>query len=216
MNLEELIVRFHIEEDNHGFKKKSGGHIMQAKTNVVEQGQHRAKDCHICEESGNSGKRTTQAHMTKINYISDRVGDISLFVVVCEKNLVSNSKEWWVDTGVTRHICADKKMFTTYKVVESGEQLFMGNSSTATVEGQGKVVLKMTSGKELTLNNVLYMLNICKNLIFGQLLIKNGFKKVSEFQELKEGNMLIAEYEAKFTELAQFSPHVVDTDYKTA
>ncbi|XP_028059685.1 uncharacterized protein LOC114263367 [Camellia sinensis] len=39
-------------------------------------------------------------------------------------------------------------------------------------------------------------------------------RKVSEFQELKQGRMSVAEYEAKFTELARFAPHMVDTDYK--
>ncbi|XP_028056518.1 uncharacterized protein LOC114260569 [Camellia sinensis] len=37
-----------------------------------------------------------------------------------------------------------------------------------------------------------------------------------EFQELKQGKMSVAEYEAKFTELAKFAPHMVDMDYKKA
>ncbi|XP_028093728.1 uncharacterized protein LOC114293801 [Camellia sinensis] len=41
-------------------------------------------------------------------------------------------------------------------------------------------------------------------------------RKVFEFQELKQGRMSIVEYEAKFTELARFVPHMVDTDYKNA
>ncbi|XP_028114966.1 uncharacterized protein LOC114312868 [Camellia sinensis] len=41
-------------------------------------------------------------------------------------------------------------------------------------------------------------------------------RKVSEFQELKQGRMSVAEYEVKFTELARFAPHMVDTDYKKA
>ncbi|XP_028066142.1 uncharacterized protein LOC114269081 [Camellia sinensis] len=41
-------------------------------------------------------------------------------------------------------------------------------------------------------------------------------RKVSEFQELKQGRMSMAEYEAKFTELARFVPHMVDPDYKRA
>ncbi|XP_028101904.1 uncharacterized protein LOC114301176 [Camellia sinensis] len=41
-------------------------------------------------------------------------------------------------------------------------------------------------------------------------------RKVSEFQELKQGRMFVAEYEAKFTELARFAPHIVNTDYKKA
>ncbi|KAF5941562.1 hypothetical protein HYC85_019204 [Camellia sinensis] len=46
----------------------------------------------------------------------------------------------------------------------NGEQLFMGNSTTSIVAGQGKVILKMTSGKELTINNVLHVPDIRKNL----------------------------------------------------
>ncbi|XP_028063891.1 uncharacterized protein LOC114267097 [Camellia sinensis] len=41
-------------------------------------------------------------------------------------------------------------------------------------------------------------------------------RKVLEFMELKKNSMIVAEYEAKFTELARFAPHMVDTDYKKA
>lgn len=41
-------------------------------------------------------------------------------------------------------------------------------------------------------------------------------RKVSKFQELKQGRMAVVEYEAKFTELARFAPYMVDTDYKKA
>ena len=95
-----------------------------------------------------------------------------------EINLVGNPKEWWVDTEATRHVCYDKKIFSTYK--ECGEQPFMGNSSIARAASIGKVILKMTSGKVLTLNNVLYVPKIRKNLIAGSLMLKNGFKLVFE------------------------------------
>ncbi|XP_028084193.1 uncharacterized protein LOC114285342 [Camellia sinensis] len=41
-------------------------------------------------------------------------------------------------------------------------------------------------------------------------------RKVSEFQKLKQGRISVAEYEAWFTELARFAPHMVDMDYKKA
>ncbi|XP_028117390.1 uncharacterized protein LOC114315013 [Camellia sinensis] len=41
-------------------------------------------------------------------------------------------------------------------------------------------------------------------------------RKAAEFMELKQGNKSIAEYEAQFTKLACFAPHMVDTDYKKA
>ena len=70
-----------------------------------------------------------------------------------------------MDTGATRHVCSNKKMFSSYQSIDNGEQLFMGNSSSSKVEGQGKVVLKMTSGKKLTLNYVLHVPEIRKNLV---------------------------------------------------
>ena len=118
--------------------------------------------------------------MTELNRISNGVEDINLSAVVSKENLVGNPKEQWVDTSATRLIYVDKKMFTSYSVVDNGEQLFMGNSSTSKVEGQGKIILKMPSRKEFTLNNVLYVPDIRQNLVSGSLLSKNGFRLVFE------------------------------------
>ncbi|BFG40518.1 hypothetical protein CerSpe_267920 [Prunus speciosa] len=116
--------------------------------------------------------------MTEEEKLSNEISDNNLSAIISEVNLVSNTKEWWVDTGATRHICSDRRMFTTNQQLNQGEQLFMGNSSASKVEGQGKVVLKMTSGKELTLNQVLHVPDIQKNLVSGALLSKNGFRLV--------------------------------------
>nr|XP_016455968.1 PREDICTED: uncharacterized protein LOC107779978 [Nicotiana tabacum] len=45
------------------------------------------------------------------------------------------------------------------------ETIFMGNFATAKIEGVGKITLKMTSGKIVTLNNVLHVPGIHKNLV---------------------------------------------------
>ncbi|XP_028062422.1 uncharacterized protein LOC114265789 [Camellia sinensis] len=41
-------------------------------------------------------------------------------------------------------------------------------------------------------------------------------RKVTEFEQLKQGTMTVAKYEAKFTELARYAPHMVDIEYKNA
>ena len=50
----------------------------------------------------------------------------------------------------------------------NGEKLFMGNFATSEIEGQEKVIMKMTSRKKLTLNDVLYVLEIRKNLVLDR------------------------------------------------
>ena len=107
--------------------------------------------------------------------------NMNFSVVISEVNLVGgNTKEWWVDTRATRHVCSEKKMFSTYNPVGNRRKIFMGNSSTSKSEGIGKVVLKMTTGKFLTLKDVLHVLEIQKNLVSGSLLSKKGFKLVFE------------------------------------
>ena len=46
----------------------------------------------------------------------------------------------------------------------------MGNFATSEIKGQGTVIMKMTSGKELTVNDMLYVPEIQKNLVSGSLL----------------------------------------------
>ena len=118
---------------------------------------HRAKDYRNRKAQVNHKRKSAQANITEVEKLFENASNISFSAVVSEVNLVGNTKEWWVDTGATRHICSDKKMFSSYEASNDGEQLFMGNSFTSKVEGKGNVILKMTSGKELSLNDVLHV-----------------------------------------------------------
>ena len=71
-----------------------------------------------------------------------------------------------------------KEAFATYTPAEYNEDLFMGNTPTTRIAGTGKVMFIMTFGKVLTLNNVLHVPTIRKNLVSATLLVKNRFKCV--------------------------------------
>lgn len=102
--------------------------------------------------------------------------DIDLCTMAFEVNLVgSNIWQWWIDTCVTIYVCYNKELLHNFEKVKDEYKLFMGNSTTLDIKGQEKVILKMILGKELTLNNMLYVLEIRKNLMFGSLLSKYDF-----------------------------------------
>ena len=71
-------------------------------------------------------------------------------------------------------------MFLSYKVEKEGQTVLMGNNDAAMVVGRGVVEINFTSGKKLTLNNVLHVPDIRKNLISASLMCKNGLKIVLE------------------------------------
>ncbi|KAL0385037.1 UNVERIFIED_CONTAM: Retrovirus-related Pol polyprotein from transposon TNT 1-94 [Sesamum radiatum] len=100
--------------------------------------------------------------------------------VVVEANLVENKSDWILDTGASKHFCSNKELFQELKEAADGECVYMGNSATAGVLGKGKVLLKLTSGKTLALQDVLYVPSLRRNLISGSLLNKVGLKIVLE------------------------------------
>ncbi|PHT42412.1 hypothetical protein CQW23_16437 [Capsicum baccatum] len=102
-----------------------------------------------------------------------------LCAMFSECNLTGNPHEWWMDSSVTRHVCANKELFLSFALAQAEEMIYMANFATAKVEETGKNCLKMTSGKVLTLNNVLYVPELHRNLISISLLDKNGFKCVT-------------------------------------
>ena len=78
-----------------------------------------------------------------------------------------------VDFGATRHIYGNRSAFTSYTTVKEGEkQVFLGDSRSTLVIGKGKVLLKLTFGKVLVLNDVFHVPDIRWNLVSISLLGK--------------------------------------------
>nr|XP_009763600.1 PREDICTED: uncharacterized protein LOC104215486 [Nicotiana sylvestris] len=201
MKLEDLVIRLKIEEDNKTAKKKShrNSTIMGANTieetapkhkrrksslgQAKEQNKKKFKgNCYNCGKAYHKAcdcclpkndKKKGHANIVEKN---DNIDD--LCAMLSEYNLDENSKEWWIDSGATRHVCAIKEAFATYSTAGPEEELSMENTATAKIGGYGKTFLKMTSGKVLMLNNVLHVPTIRKILVSTSLLVKNGFKCV--------------------------------------
>ncbi|KAH9768531.1 hypothetical protein KPL71_011635 [Citrus sinensis] len=210
MNIKGLVVKLRIKEDNRNAKRR--GVISMVKANVVEHGPKNNKNKKLGPKGGISKKQTKfqgkyfncdkmghkasdyklpkkKQEANVVKNITQHVSDINLSAVVSKVNLVgSNPREWWIDTRATRHVCSDKGLFTSFEAVSNREKLFMGNSAMSEIEGQRKVILKMISGKELTLNDVLYVPEIRKNLVSGSLLNKHeiGNEEKDEAPEEEE------------------------------
>ncbi|KAK9726253.1 hypothetical protein RND81_05G202200 [Saponaria officinalis] len=133
--------------------------------------------CYVCGKSGHKAYQCTQKKTAEVNVVET---DDIIAAVIVEANLVGNVAEWILDTGASRHFCADKGLFAEFEEVADGECVYVGNSSSAMITGKGKIFLKLTSGKTLALNNVLYVPSLRRNLVSGALLNKAGMKLVFE------------------------------------
>ncbi|XP_047249923.1 uncharacterized protein LOC124885716 [Capsicum annuum] len=139
---------------------------------------HRVFQCYLRkgQKPKQGGQDDVQARLTE--------GDEVVSAVIVEANLVANKTDWVLDTGASRHFCANKELFHDFDESTDGECVYIGNSTTAGVMGKGKILLKLTSGKTLALNNVLYVPSLRRNLVFGALLNKVGLKLVLEADKI--------------------------------
>ncbi|KAK9037819.1 hypothetical protein V6N11_022719 [Hibiscus sabdariffa] len=181
------------------FKKttKKGGQNQvrkpksQKTTNFKKPGKPktdgRTVKCYVCGLAGHKAylcqHHEDHQHVPQMNVAKDKDDDI-IAAVVSEVNLVENNVEWVVDTGASKHFCATREYFTEFEGGNKGEKVYMGNSNSSEVLGKGKVLLKLTSGKTLAFNNILYVPALSRNLISGGLLKKACIKLVFETDKL--------------------------------
>ena len=64
---------------------------------------------------------------------------------------------WWYDTCATAYVSYDKSLFKTYKEVNGGQEVQMGNDGRSKVLGIRNVDIVFTSGKRVTLTNVFHV-----------------------------------------------------------
>ena len=86
--------------------------------------------CYVCGKLGHHApqcrKRVKIGNPSKSNLVE---GDDNIVVVVSKDNMVNNSKNWVVESGATRHICANIDAFTSYSSVGDDENVvYLGGS----------------------------------------------------------------------------------------
>nr|GFB17802.1 retrovirus-related Pol polyprotein from transposon TNT 1-94 [Tanacetum cinerariifolium] len=164
--------------------------------------------------SKNSNKKDESANAV------EQVDTTEITAMVSELNIgmiqelhmasVTTTDDWWYDSGATTHVCNNRDFFKTYKETKDGHEVMMGNNHTLKVIGSGNVEIQFTSGKKLTLMNVLHVPNIRKNLVSGFKLCKSRVKAVIESNKviLSKANVFVGKAYAEDFTLDQIQKHL--------
>ncbi|GKC72484.1 zinc finger, CCHC-type containing protein, partial [Tanacetum coccineum] len=183
------------QESDKGKGKEVGGPSV----NMTEEG---GKNKHNKQNKGKNGPMRTTVVLVPTRNQSWNVESVARLLtskgiavvvkrtmqmlVVRERGLRTNPKTkvdaiaWWIDSRATTHVCKDCYWFKTYEPVEDGFVLYMGDDHFAPIHGKESVALEFSSGKTITLFNVLYVPKLRKNLVCGPMLNKCGYKQVYE------------------------------------
>ena len=98
--------------------------------------------------------------------------------------MVTYVKDYLLDSKATRHIYGKRSAFASYTTVRKGQdQVFIDDSGMSLVINKEKV-LKQTSGKMLTLGDVLHMLDIHWKLVLVSLIEKVRVKILFDYDKI--------------------------------
>jgi hypothetical protein len=72
---------------------------------------------------------------------------------------------WLIDSGASRHMAGDSENISSIKEKKISHKVELGDNNSYAVKGLGKASIKMESGNNVHLSNVLYVLGLKKNLL---------------------------------------------------
>ncbi|GJS03193.1 hypothetical protein Tco_0319701 [Tanacetum coccineum] len=187
MSFEQLVLKIRVKEDNRMIKKADANSI-EPNANVGESSS-KSKSNHKNKGKNNGGSGQKYSKDEKKDYTQQKNNNFKKVYHCWVWHKAKDCRHWrkfWRKLQPSKPCCTKhisnfrRRCLYLTKGNENLDPMFMGNGTSSKIEGKGKVILKLTSGKDLVLPNVLHVPNIIKNLISGPVLSNNGFKLVIE------------------------------------
>jgi hypothetical protein len=72
---------------------------------------------------------------------------------------------WIIDSGASRHMTRDHVRLSSLNEKKTSYKVELGDKNTYPIEGIGQASIKLKSGKNVHLSNVLYVPSLEKNLV---------------------------------------------------
>ncbi|GKA79112.1 pol polyprotein [Tanacetum coccineum] len=128
--------RFNSKGNKNDKKGKGKSEYLAPKAGIVKQKFQGT--CYNCDQPGHRAancKMPKRANPRQANMVNDDVDMIAMVsdvvAMISEVNLVgTNNSGWWIDTGATRHVCADKYVHSFIERLINGQKCIWANSAT--------------------------------------------------------------------------------------
>lgn len=98
-----------------------------------------------------------------------------MFYSALLSHVSTNPNTWVIDSGASRHITGFKEHLDSL-IVNSNEEVTIGDDSSYPVKGIGTCTINLNSGISLQLTNVLYVPGIKRNLVSISALEDKGYR----------------------------------------
>lgn len=166
-NNDALLVKGRSEKSKHKHVKPKDKYVKANTQKFVGK-------CYNCGKNGHMSRHCKSKQKSNESNEVDNV----MTAIACNTEIVKKSKVWCLDSGATRHMCNDERIFTTMnennqsKVYTAAEHFVQSN-------GEGDVNLSAKLNRHVTksikLKNALYVPELRNNLLSVPSVTDNGY-----------------------------------------
>ncbi|KAF3623695.1 putative histone deacetylase 8-like [Capsicum annuum] len=127
ITVKDLIVRLCIEEDNKAAERRSKENSTINGAHIVEDDQNNSKKRKKVKQGSNQPKKK---FMEKC-FNCGKIGHQFMDCCAPKKGKKKDQAIMWIDSGATRHVCANKDLFSSFTPAQVEEMIYMANSAMA-------------------------------------------------------------------------------------
>lgn len=155
---------------------------------TVKKVGHASENCWF-----RKSKEKEKEKETKRDKESENKSEVNAFVGASGS---LNSKDWYMDTGASKHMCCDKRMFKTMHERQVTKKIKIGDGTLLNVRGVGTVIVYAWNGSifiKTILSDVLYVPDLKFNLFSVGHVMDKGYQLMTNSKRCelldKDGNV---------------------------
>lgn len=155
---------YEVQQHAYGATQaKYKGNVNNDNDNKIEKKKRKFK-CFKCGKQGHFVANCKAKREQKNSFASN--------VLAATNESMFGRAVWCIDSGATSHMCCDRSLFDSF--VETKERIVLAANEHTEAVGKGNVTIKLDRGRNLILQEVLYVPALNSNFISVGRCISNG------------------------------------------
>lgn len=180
-------------------KQDHGGHSSSLDGRKKDKSKYKCFYCGIKGHFANDCYKTKKDLGEKQRNLTmeedEEHSNESLVMTSCFLTNLGEIYPWWIDSGASSHMTRHKEYFTSLLSYErEGKIIYMANDGECDIKGIGSILISLSTNRNATLENVLFIPSITKNLLSVSQMVDKGLevKFVGEACLISKNGSLIA------------------------